>query len=158
MLDHIKTPLFYLCVALVGILEGGSKPHIVLFVSDDMGWNEVGFHGSKIDTPNIDKLAKDGLQLDRFYVHPICSPTRAALMTGRVPARMGITGVIGRRDGVPNDEHFLPQTFQKEGYQTFMVGKWHLGVAELEQTPNARGFDYFFGFHGGGINYYSTER
>ena len=158
MLDHIKTPLFYLCVALVGILEGASKPHIVLFVSDDMGWNEVGFHGSKIDTPNIDKLAKDGLQLDRFYVHPICSPTRAALMTGRVPARMGITGVIGRRDGVPKDEHFLPQTFQKEGYQTFMVGKWHLGVAELEQTPNARGFDYFFGFHGGGINYYSTER
>ncbi len=103
MLDHIKTLLFYLCVALVGILEGASKPHIVLFVSDDMGWNEVGFHGSKIDTPNIDKLAKDGLQLDRFYVHPICSPTRAALMTGRVPARMGITGVVGRGGGVPKD-------------------------------------------------------
>ena len=85
------------------------------------------------------------MQLDRFFVHPICSPTRTALMTGRVPARMGITGVIGRNGGVPKDEHFLPQTFQKGGYQTFMVGKWHLGSSESEYTPNSRGFDYFFG-------------
>ena len=77
------------------------KPHIVMFVSDDMGWNEVGYHGSKIATPNIDRLAKDGIQLNRFYVHPICSPTRTALMTGRLPARMGITGVIGRAGSVP---------------------------------------------------------
>ncbi len=136
---------------------GASKPNIILFVSDDMGWNDVGYHGSKIATPHIDRLVKDGVQLDRFYVHPICSPTRTALMTGRVPARMGITGVIGRSGGVPKDEHFLPQTFQKGGYQTFMVGKWHLGSSESEYTPNSRGFDYFFGFHGGGINYYSTE-
>ena len=140
------------------LIHGASKPNIILFVSDDMGWNDVGYHGSKIATPHIDRLVKDGIQLDRFYVHPICSPTRTALMTGRVPARMGITGVIGRGGGVPKDEHFLPQTFQKGGYQTFMVGKWHLGASEFEYTPNSRGFDYFFGFHGGGINYYSTER
>jgi arylsulfatase A-like enzyme len=132
------------------------KPHIVMFVSDDMGWNEVGYHGSKIATPHIDGLAKEGVQLDRFYVHPICSPTRTALMTGRSPARFGITGAIGR-GVVPLDEHFLPQTFQKAGYQTFMVGKWHLGERSDDYAPNARGFDHFFGFHGGGINYYTTE-
>ena len=132
------------------------KPHIILFVSDDMGWNEVGYHGSKIATPHIDRLAKEGVQLDRFYVHPICSPTRTALMTGRSPARFGITGAIGR-GGVPLDEHFLPQTFQKAGYQTFMVGKWHLGERSDDYAPNARGFDHFFGFHGGGINYYTTD-
>ena len=127
-----------------------------MFVSDDMGWNEVGYHGSKIATPHIDGLAKEGVQLDRFYVHPICSPTRTALMTGRSPARFGITGAIGR-GVVPLDEHFLPQTFQKAGYQTFMVGKWHLGERSDDYAPNARGFDHFFGFHGGGINYYTTD-
>jgi arylsulfatase A-like enzyme len=132
------------------------KPHIILFVSDDMGWNEVGYHGSKIATPHIDRLAKEGMQLNRFYVHPICSPTRTALMTGRSPARFGITGAIGR-GVVPLDEHFLPQTFQKAGYQTFMVGKWHLGERSDDYAPNARGFDHFFGFHGGGINYYTTD-
>ena len=132
------------------------KPHIVMFVSDDMGWNEVGYHGSKIASPHIDGLAREGVQLDRFYVHPICSPTRTALMTGRSPARFGITGAIGR-GVVPLDEHFLPQTFQKAGYQTFMVGKWHLGERSDDYAPNARGFDHFFGFHGGGINYYTTN-
>ena len=127
-----------------------------MFVSDDMGWNEVGYHGSKIATPHIDGLAKEGVQLDRFYVHPICSPTRTALMTGRSPARFGITGSIGR-GVVPLDEHFMPQTFQKAGYQTFMVGKWHLGERSDDYAPNARGFDHFFGFHGGGINYYTTD-
>ena len=133
------------------------KPHIVMFVSDDMGWNEVGYHGSKIATPHIDGLAKEGVQLDRFYVHPICSPTRTALMTGRSPARFGITGPIGR-GVVPLDEHFLPQTFQKAGYQTFMVGKWHLGERSDDHTPNARGFDHFYGCLGGVIDYYTHRR
>ncbi len=131
------------------------KPHIVMFVSDDMGWNEVGYHGSKIATPHIDRLAKEGMQLDRFYVHPVCSPTRAALMTGRSPARFGITSALTRGTGVPLAEHFMPQTFQKAGYQTFLVGKWHLGATGPEYKPNARGFDHFFGFHGGGIGYYA---
>ena len=149
--------LFFIFTAALGlVLEAAAKPNIVLFVSDDMGWNEVGYHGSKIATPHIDGLAKEGVQLDRFYVHPICSPTRTALMTGRSPARFGITGSIGR-GVVPLDEHFLPQTFQKAGYQTFMVGKWHLGERSDDYAPNARGFDHFFGFHGGGINYYTTD-
>jgi arylsulfatase A-like enzyme len=129
-------------------------PNLVLFIADDMGWNEVGYHGSKISTPHIDRLAKDGLQLDRFYVHPVCSPTRTALMTGRSPARFGITAALTRGAGVPPGEHFMPQTFQKAGYQTYLIGKWHLGASDLDARPNARGFDHFFGFHGGGIDYY----
>ena len=149
--------LFFIFTAALGLLLGAApRPNIVLLISDDMGWNEVGYHGSKIATPHIDGLAKEGVQLDRFYVHPICSPTRTALMTGRSPARFGITGSIGR-GVVPLDEHFLPQTFQKAGYQTFMVGKWHLGERSDDYAPNARGFDHFFGFHGGGINYYTTD-
>ncbi|MBR91042.1 MAG: arylsulfatase [Verrucomicrobiales bacterium] len=138
---------------------GGSiqlKPHVVLFVSDDMGWNEVGYHGSTIATPHIDQLAREGVQLDRFYVHPVCSPTRTALMTGRIPARMGIFSVIGRAGGVPKEERFLPELFRQAGYQTAMSGKWHLGFAEAAYRPNARGFNQFFGFYGGGINYYSS--
>ena len=137
------------------LLHGAPKPNIILLVSDDMGWNEVGYHGSKIATPHIDRLVKDGMQLDRFYVHPVCSPTRSALMTGRLPARFGITAALTRGASVPMDEHFMPQTFQKAGYQTFLVGKWHLGATGPEYKPNARGFDHFFGFHGGGINYFA---
>lgn len=131
-----------------------APPNIVLFVADDMGWNEVGYHGSKIATPNIDRLAKEGMRLDRFYVHPVCSPTRAALMTGRSPARFGVLGPIGR-GVVPLDEHFLPQTFRKAGYQTFMTGKWHLGTTGREFAPNARGFDHFYGCLGGVIDYFT---
>ncbi len=144
----------FLILFLTSVAVQAVPPNIVLFVSDDMGWNEVGYHGSKISTPNIDRLAKDGMQLDRFYVHPVCSPTRTALMTGRSPARFGITSAITRGKGVPLEEHFMPQTFQQAGYQTFLVGKWHLGATGIDYLPNARGFDHFFGFHGGGINYY----
>jgi arylsulfatase A-like enzyme len=76
-------------------------------------------------------------------------------MTGRSPARFGITAVLTRGASVPMDEHFMPQTFQKAGYQTYLVGKWHLGATGPEYKPNARGFDHFFGFHGGGINYFA---
>jgi arylsulfatase A-like enzyme len=76
-------------------------------------------------------------------------------MTGRSPARFGITSALTRGTGVPLAEHFMPQTFQKAGYQTFLVGKWHLGATGPEYKPNARGFDHFFGFHGGGIGYYA---
>jgi arylsulfatase A-like enzyme len=132
-----------------------SRPHVVIFMSDDMGWNDVGYHGSLIHTPNIDQLAKEGLELDRFYVHSTCTPTRTALMTGRSPIRIGL--LHGKLAGgvVPVDEHFLPQSFQSAGYQTFMVGKWHLGNKRDAFLPNKRGFDQFYGFSGGSINYYT---
>lgn len=126
----------------------GDRPNVIVMVADDLGWNDVGYHGGNIDTPSLDKLAEQGVQLNRFYTTPICSPTRAALMTGRDPMRLGIAyGVILPWDniGVNPAEHFMPQSFQAAGYQTAMVGKWHLGHAQMTYHPNQRGFEHFYG-------------
>jgi len=127
----------------------GEHPNVVVFVADDLGWADVGFHGgTQIETPSLDRLAREGVQLDRFYTTPICSPTRAALMTGRDPMRLGVAyGVImpWMTNGVHPDEHFMPQSFRAAGYQTAMVGKWHLGHAQMTYHPNERGFDHFYG-------------
>jgi len=125
-----------------------AQPNILVMVADDLGWADVGYHGGDIDTPSLDQLAEQGVQLNRFYTTPICSPTRAALMTGRDPIRLGVAyGVILPWDntGVHPDEHFMPQSFQSAGYQTAMVGKWHLGHAQMTYHPNNRGFDHFYG-------------
>ena len=134
--------------AQVGAFEPTRKPNILVIVADDLGWADVGYHGGDIDTPSLDRLAEQGVQLNRFYTTPICSPTRAALMTGRDPIRLGVAyGVILPWDniGVHPDEHFMPQSFQGAGYQTAMVGKWHLGHAQMTYHPNNRGFDHFYG-------------
>ncbi|MDJ0867084.1 MAG: arylsulfatase, partial [Myxococcota bacterium] len=125
------------------------RPNVVIFLADDLGWADVGYHGEEsIRTPSIDRIAREGVQLDRFYTTPICSPTRAALMTGRDPMRLGVAyGVImpWHNIGIHPDEHFMPQSFQAAGYQTAMVGKWHLGHAQQTYHPNQRGFDHFYG-------------
>ncbi|MEM9281561.1 MAG: sulfatase-like hydrolase/transferase [Verrucomicrobiota bacterium] len=135
--------------------EGTHRPHVVIFISDDMGWNDVGYHGSPADTPHIDQLVAEGLELDRFYVHPICTPTRAALMTGRMPARFGITGPLsnGGDKGVPAEETFISEVFREAGYETALTGKWHLGSGEIHH-PTARGFDHFYGHLSGMIDYF----
>lgn len=126
-----------------------SRPNVVIFLADDLGWSDVGFHGEEvIETPAIDRIAAEGVELHRFYSTPICSPTRAALMTGRDPMRLGVAyGVImpWMTNGVHPSEHFMPQSFQAAGYQTAMVGKWHLGHAQQTYHPNERGFDHFYG-------------
>jgi arylsulfatase A-like enzyme len=99
------------------------RPNVIVIVADDLGWNDVGFHGGDIDTPSLDRLAAEGMELNRFYTTPICSPTRAALMTGRDPMRLGVAyGVIFPWDtnGIHPDEHFLPESFLAAGYQTAM--------------------------------------
>jgi arylsulfatase A-like enzyme len=124
------------------------RPNIVVIVADDLGWADVGYHGGNIDTPSLDRLAEQGVQLNRFYTTPICSPTRAALMTGRDPIRLGVAyGVIMPWDniGVNPAEHFMPESFGAAGYQTAMVGKWHLGHAQMTYHPNERGFEHFYG-------------
>ncbi len=143
------------CSLLTATAE--SKPNIILFVSDDMGWNDVGYHGSKVRTPHIDQLVKDGVELDRFYVYPICSPTRAALLTGRTPIHFGILAPVGGRQGIPADEVTLPEALKKAGYQTFLTGKWHLGAQAEELHPLAQGFDHFYGHESGFIDYYTHE-
>ena len=125
------------------------RPNVVIFLADDLGWGDVGFHGGRqIDTPSIDRLAREGVELHRFYATPICSPTRAALMTGRDPMRLGVAyGVImpWHSIGIHPDEHFMPESFRAAGYQTAMVGKWHLGHAQQTYHPNQRGFEHFYG-------------
>lgn len=138
-----------------------SKPNVVVILADDLGWADVGFHGSEIQTPNIDKLAREGMQLNRFYSFPVCSPTRSALMTGRSPMRLGLGYTVIRpwsSYGLPLAEHTLAQSFQQAGYQTAMAGKWHLGHAQKNFFPIARGFDHQYGHFNGAIDYYTHDR
>jgi arylsulfatase A-like enzyme len=133
-------------------------PHIVFFLADDLGWKDVGYHGSEIKTPTIDRMAAAGARLEQFYVMPVCTPTRTCLMTGRHPIRTGLqTGVIRPWStyGIPLDERLLPQVLKEAGYVTAITGKWHLGHASPEYLPTRRGFDHQYGFYVGQIGYFT---
>ena len=139
----------------------GRPPNIVYIISDDQGWKDVGYHGSDIRTPNIDALAKGGAQLEQFYAQPMCTPTRAALMTGRYPFRYGLqTAVIPSSHdyGLATDEWLLPQALKEAGYETAIVGKWHLGHADRKYWPRQRGFDHQYGPLIGEIDYFTHEQ
>jgi arylsulfatase A-like enzyme len=136
------------------------RPNILFIVADDLGWKDVGFHGSDIKTPNLDRLAADGAKLEHFYVQPMCTPTRAALMTGRYPLRYGLqTAVIpaGSTYGLAIDEWLLPQALKEAGYTTAIIGKWHLGHADMKYWPRQRGFDYQYGPLIGEIDYFTHK-
>ncbi len=138
-----------------------NRPNIVLLVADDLGWNDVGYHGSKIKTLNIDKLGESGAVLNQFYVMPACTPTRASMLTGRYTIRYGLQiGVIKdfHRHGLPIDEKILPQALKEVGYETAIVGKWHLGLARPEYLPTNRGFDHQYGCYTGMIDYVTHTR
>jgi len=134
--------------ALVKTRTSIAPPNVVILLADDLGWADVGYHGSDIQTPNIDRLAQEGMRLERFYATPFCSPTRAALMTGRDPIKLGTAHSVlmaWDNSGVSPEEHFMPESFKAAGYDTGMIGKWHLGHTLEQHTPNARGFDHFYG-------------
>ena len=125
-----------------------SEPSIVYIVADDLGWKDVGFHGSDIATPHLDRLAAGGARLEQFYAQPFCTPSRAALLTGRYPLRYGLQTVVIPSNGtygLATDEWLLPQALGAAGYETAIVGKWHLGHARREFWPRQRGFDYQYG-------------
>ena len=137
-----------------------TPPNIIIILADDLGWADVGYHGSDIQTPNIDRLAKEGMRLERFYSLPVCTPTRSALMTGRDPIKLGMAnaGIMPWNDGgVSIDEHFMPQSFKAAGYDTAMIGKWHLGHTIEQHTPNARGFDHFYGHLNTNLHYFDHK-
>src|SRR5229473_1700586 len=129
----------FVAVMPVAAQRSAPQPNIIHIVADDLGWADVGFHGSDITTPNIDQLAKTGATLERFYVQPMCTPTRAALMTGRYPLRYGLQTLVipaSLSYGLPTDEWLLPQALKEAGYTTAILGKWHLGHAKREFWPS----------------------
>jgi arylsulfatase A-like enzyme len=141
--------------------ETKSKPNIVIFLLDDLGTTDVGFAGGDIKTPNIDKLAASGVKLGAFYVQPVCSPTRAALLTGRYPMRHGLqVGVVRpwAQYGLPLEERTLAQALKGAGYFTAIVGKWHLGHFQPAYLPTARGFDHQYGHYNGALDYFTHIR
>ena len=131
------------------------RPNVIFILADDMGFGDIGYNGSEIATPNLDQMALEGMRLDRNYVYPVCSPTRAALLSGQSPLPMGITGPIDDYASLPSDLKLMPEYFKDLGYQTFMVGKWHLGLAEASNWPTAKGFDSYYGFLGGWVDFYT---
>jgi arylsulfatase A-like enzyme len=136
--------------------EPAPRPNVVVILADDMGWGDVGWHGSEIKTPNLDRLAAAGAKLEQFYVQPLCSPTRAAFMTGRYPMRHGLqVGVVKpwAQFGLPLTERTLPQALKDAGYETAITGKWHLGHLRPEYLPTRRGFDHQYGHYNGALDY-----
>jgi arylsulfatase A-like enzyme len=137
------------------------KPNIIHIVADDLGFRDVGFNGcTDIKTPNLDKLAAGGARFTQFYVQPMCTPTRAALMTGRYPFRYGLqTAVIPSVSdyGLDTSEWLMPQCLKEAGYRTAIIGKWHLGHADKKYWPRQRGFDYQYGAMIGELDYFTHD-
>ena len=138
-----------------------ARPNIVYFLIDDLGYADCGFMGgTDIRTPHIDALARQGATLTSFYVQPVCSPTRSALLTGRYPTRTGVYTVVrpNAKWGLPPGERLLPQALREAGYFTAITGKWHLGEFEPAYLPTHRGFDRQYGHWFGAIDYFTHIR
>lgn len=159
-----------LLLALVGPIvpatvlagEEPARPNIILILADDQGYADVSFRNSAIETPNLDALAAGGAVLNRFYVCPVCSPTRAGLLTGRYPIRFGMQRAVNRpfsKLGLPEEEETLPELLAMAGYQhRHMVGKWHLGNMRWEHLPLRQGFTSYYGPYCAGIDYFKHTR
>ena len=137
--------------------DNAAKPNILMFVMDDLGWNDASYKGSDIQTPTIDKLANEGIRLQQYYVQRVCSPTRSAIMAGRYPYHMGLArGVVtnGRPFGMPLNQTTIANELKRAGYSTHSVGKWDLGMHKWEYTPTYRGFDTFYGYYAAAEDYF----
>ncbi|XP_049518265.1 arylsulfatase B-like [Dermacentor silvarum] len=134
-------------------------PNIIFILADDLGWDDVSFHGSpQIPTPNLDVLAADGIILNNYYVQPLCTPSRAALMSGFYPIHTGMESSViltGEPWGLPLSFKLMPQYLKDLGYQTHMIGKWHLGYYTEQYVPTSRGYDTFYGYYNGEEDYYN---
>lgn len=143
--------------AIATVHVNASKPHIIFIVADDLGWSDVSWHNPAIKTPNLEKLAREGVILNQSYVLPVCTPSRAAFMTGYYPYRTGRQNSyiqVLQPTGVSLKFPFISQKLKTLGYSTHIVGKWHLGYCNWSYTPTHRGFDSFFGYYVGSEDYY----
>lgn len=133
-------------------------PNIVLILADDMGWGDIRFHDNPVlNTPTLDLLGRQGARFDRFFVSPLCAPTRASLLTGRYHLRTGVASVTGGLETMRSAETTMAEVFRRAGYATGVFGKWHNG-AHYPENPTGQGFDEFFGFCGGHwVNYFDTQ-
>lgn len=151
-----------LCGACLAAEAGAQKPNIVIIVADDLGWKDVGYHGGNIATPNLDRLATEGVQLENWHVAPLCSPTRAGLMTGRWPIRYGMGESVitpWRKWGLPKTERTIADLLAAAGYgRRGAVGKWHLGHYKKALLPLNRGFTSFYGHYNGAFDYFTHKR
>ena len=136
-----------------GSAQSEQKPNVLVIVSDNQGWRDIGYNGSEIKTPTLDSLARGGVRFDQFYVYSMCSPTRAAFVSGRAPSRYDINGAIGRRSrqALPVDTVTVADVLKAQGYETAITGKWHLGLRP-EVGPLQYGFDASYGFFHGQID------
>src|SRR6056297_3923683 len=154
----MKRMLFgLLCLLTARFLSGPAdaqtpapRPNIVFIIADDLGWSDVAFHGGNAPTPHLDRLADTGLELTQHYVAPVCSPTRAGLLTGRCWSRFGVTTPTNTL-ALPTETVTLPRALKTKGYKTCLAGKWHLGSLP-KWGPNHFGFDHSYGSLAGGIS------
>ncbi|MEI8097732.1 MAG: sulfatase-like hydrolase/transferase [Sediminibacterium sp.] len=156
--QHFRKIFFVFFLLIASVLQAQKKPNVIIIYSDDQGAIDLNCYGSKdLVTPNIDKLAKSGTMFTQFYASPVCSPSRASLLTGLTPQRAGLAGNASEANdavGMPGDRYTMAEMFKGAGYQTAHIGKWHLGY-KPEMSPNAQGFDYSFGHMVGCIDNYS---
>ncbi|MEN6603072.1 MAG: sulfatase-like hydrolase/transferase, partial [Bryobacteraceae bacterium] len=135
------------CGAAAAFAAPSQQPNVVMIYADDLGYGDLACYGSRLSTPNLDRMASEGVRFTQFYsANPVCSPSRAALMTGRYPTRAGVPRVLFPRDtvGLPDSETTIAQVLKPRGYRTMCVGKWHLGHLP-RFLPTNRGFDEYFG-------------
>ena len=130
---------------LTAAADPPNRPNILLIVADDLGWSDVGWHGGFGKTPHLDRLVREGVELDRHYVQPVCTPTRVALLTGRAPGRFGPHTIApSNRRALPPGTVTIASLLEAAGYARFQTGKWHLG-SRPEWGPNHYGFDHSYG-------------
>jgi arylsulfatase A-like enzyme len=153
--------VLYTLLASAALSAQVSRPNVVLIMTDDVGYGDFGFHGATdIRTPVLDRMAREGVRFTDFYSNgATCSPTRAGLITGRYQQRYGIEAPLPSSDpegrtGLPVSGHSLPQLMKDAGYRTGLIGKWHLGLIAA-RSPRAHGFEHFFGFKSGYVDYYT---
>ena len=159
-LNRILFGLLSLSVSFIWSAEGQKKerPNVVLIYTDDQGALDLNcFGATDLITPNMDKLVKSGIKFTQFYGAPICSPSRAGVLTGKTPQRAGVPGNVSSLSleaGMPTEQYTMAEMFKDAGYKTAHIGKWHLGHGKDKQ-PNAQGFDYSFGHFVGCIDNFS---